>query len=126
VDALGRIHEWTGSFLSDHGFGEDAAFMIDLFVEELFTNMVKYNRDGKEDIEIGLAARGAEITLTVRDFGVASFDPTTAPEVDPDMPDSERRRGGLGIHLVRQMADRFQYDYRDRNSTITVIKRLES
>jgi anti-sigma regulatory factor (Ser/Thr protein kinase) len=88
--------------------------------------MVKYNRDGKEDIEIGLGAQGAEITLTVRDYGVASFDPTTAPEVDPHMPDSDRRRGGLGIHLVRQMADRFQYDYADRNSTITVIKRLES
>lgn len=126
VDALGRIHEWTGAFLGQRGFGADAAFLIDLFVEELFTNMVKYNRDGTEDIEIGLEASDAVVTLFVRDFGVESFDVTRAPEVDPDMPASERRRGGLGIHLVRSMADSVRYDYTDRTSTVTVTKRLES
>jgi len=126
VGAIGRIHEWTASFLAAHGFDPDGAFEIDLLVEELFTNMVKHNRGGSQDIEVGLSANASVITISVRDFDVESFDVTRAPEIDPDMPMSERRRGGLGIHLVRRMADSVHYDYVDRNSTVTVTKRLES
>jgi anti-sigma regulatory factor (Ser/Thr protein kinase) len=126
VDAVGRIHEWVGSFLAAHGFPPGAAFDIDLLIEELFTNMVKYNRSGREDIEIGLSAAGPVITISVRDFDVESFDVTQAPRVDPDMPMEARRRGGLGLHFVRQMADTLEYDYTDRNSTVTVTKRLET
>jgi anti-sigma regulatory factor (Ser/Thr protein kinase) len=126
VGALGQIHEWTGSFLEGQGFQPGAAFDVDLLIEELFTNMVKYNRGGTEDIEIGLAAEDQVITVSVRDFDVESFDVTQAPEVDPDMPMEERRRGGLGLHFVRQLADTIRYDYTDRNSTVTVTKRLET
>ncbi len=126
VAALARIHEWTVEFLGGQGLDADSAFEIDLLIEELFTNMVKYNRGGSEDIEIGLSATGPVVTILVRDFDVESFDVTQAPEVDPDMPMEQRRRGGLGLHFVRQMADTIRYDYTDRNSTVTVTKRLES
>lgn len=126
VAALERIHEWVGTFVAANGFPADSAFDLDLLIEELFTNMVKYNRNGRQDIEIGLSAAGAVVTISVRDFDVESFDPTRAPEVNPDMPMEERRRGGLGLHFVRQMADSLQYDYTDRNSTVTVTKRLET
>jgi serine/threonine-protein kinase RsbW len=126
VAALARIHEWTAEFLAAHGFPAEAAFDVDLLIEELFTNMVKYHRDATEEIEIGLAAAGPEVTIVVRDFGVDAFDVTQAPEVDPGMPMEERRRGGLGLHFVRQLADTIRYDYADRNSTVTVTKRLET
>lgn len=124
--ALERIHEWVADFVAGNRFPAEAAFDLDLLIEELFTNMVKYNRTGREDIEIGLAARDAVVTISVRDFNVESFDPTRAPEVDPEMPMEDRRRGGLGLHFVRQMADTLDYDYTDRNSTVTVTKRLET
>jgi anti-sigma regulatory factor (Ser/Thr protein kinase) len=126
VAALGRIHEWAESFLVASGFPAEAAFDVDLLIEELFTNMVTYNRTGMEDIEIGLSADGPVVTIRLRDFGVDSFDVTRAPEVDPDMPMEQRRRGGLGLHFVRRMADSLEYDYSDRNSTVTVTKRLET
>lgn len=126
VAALARIHEWVESFLDANGLPPDAAFEVDLLVEELFTNMVKYNVAGREDIEIGLAASGPVITILVRDFDVESFDVTQAPEVDPAMPMEARRRGGLGLHFVRQIADTLDYDYTGRNSTVTVTKRLET
>ena len=126
VTALERIHEWVGTFVAANGFPAEAAFDVDLLIEELFTNMVKYNHAGRQEIEIALSAEGAVVTIRIRDFDVDSFDPTRAPEVDPDMPMEERRRGGLGLHFVRRMADSLEYDYTDRNSTVTVTKRLET
>ena len=35
------------------------------------------------------------------------------------------RAGGRGLRLVRRVADDLRYNYHDRNSTITVTKRLD-
>ena len=76
------------------------------------------------DIAIALEWKAPTLTIRLRDFDVEPFDPTQAPAVDITRPISERRAGGLGLHLIRQIADRIEYAYQDRNSTITVTKRL--
>ncbi len=37
----------------------------------------------------------------------------------------ERRIGGIGLHLVRNVVDKITYEYEDRNACITLIKHLE-
>ena len=122
--ALAEIFAFVAEFLASEGIDGDRAFDLDLVVEELFTNMVKYSREGKDDIEIALAREADGLCLTLRDFNVERFDVTGTPDVDVSRPISERKAGGLGLHLVRRIADRFEYDYRNRTSTITVWKRL--
>ena len=122
--ALEEIFAFVAEFLAAEGIDRDRAFDLDLVVEELFTNMVKYSREGKDEIEVALTREEDELRLTLRDFNVERFDVTRTPDVDTSRPISERRAGGLGLHLVRRIADRFEYDYRDRISTITVWKRL--
>jgi serine/threonine-protein kinase RsbW len=55
---------------------------------------------------------------------VQPFDPRSTQPRDFEKPSTERRPGGLGVHLVKELVDEFQYDYRDGRSTITVAKRL--
>jgi anti-sigma regulatory factor (Ser/Thr protein kinase) len=62
--------------------------------------------------------------VRLTDFDVDSFDPTKAPAIDVEKPLSEWQPGGLGLHLVRQMADTLQYEYVERRSTITFTKAL--
>ena len=57
---------------------------------------------------------------------VDAFDVTHAPTVDIDKPLAERQPGGLGLHLVQQMATTLQYEYTERRSTITFTKSLEA
>jgi len=64
--------------------------------------------------------------VRLTDFDVESFDVTHAPAVDIDKPLSERQPGGLGLHLVRQMADTLHYEYAERRSTITFTKALDA
>jgi hypothetical protein len=55
-----------------------------------------------------------------------SFYVTQAPLLDPEMPMVDRRLGGLGIIFFLHLADTIRYDYTDRNSTVTVTKRMET
>ena len=65
---------------------------------------------------------GVEVALT--DYDVEPFDVAQAPAVDVDLPIEQRRPGGLGLHLLRRMLDRIDYDYSpdDRVSRITFRK----
>ena len=123
VGSLAAIFEFIREFLAAHGIDERHAWDLDLVVEELFTNLVKYGR-GREAISIELDRRDLDAIVRLRDFDVDAFDPRLAPEVDQGRPLEERRSGGLGIHFVRQIADHIDYEYRERRSTITVTKRL--
>src|SRR6476659_3194065 len=96
--------------------------IVDLAVEELFTNMVKYGAGSSAPvrIEIGAIAGGVEVRLI--DDDVEPFDITRAPDVDIDAPIEDREPGGLGLHLIRRMVDSVEYGYvkERRQSRITL------
>ena len=123
--SLESIFGFVAEFLEANGLPASAAYELDLVIEELFTNMVKYHPQGAPEIEIGLTRLGPDVVAVLRDFDVEPFDPTRAPQVDTARPLGERPTGGLGLHLVRRIARDLRYDYRDRSSTITVALRLE-
>jgi serine/threonine-protein kinase RsbW len=125
IGSLGSLFDFVDDFAVRHRVSEDAAFDLKLALEELFTNMVKYHPEGAEMILLRLERRGPNVHATLQDFDVDSWDVTRAPEPDVDAPVEARRPGGMGLHLVRKVTDDFRYEYRDRSSTITVIKRIE-
>lgn len=124
-DALDGIFRFVGDFLAARSLDPQLHGPVCFIVEELFTNFVKYNAGGKHDISLSLGHTPEQLMVQLTDFDVDSFDPTQAPTVDVEKPLSERQPGGLGLHLVRQMADTLQYDYAERRSTITFTKALD-
>lgn len=124
IASLEPIAEFVGSFVESARLGDQDSFDLNLIIEELFTNMVKYSPEGTHDIAVRLDREGDELVVSLTDFDVEPFDITQAPPVDTSLPLAERRAGGLGIHFVRQMAERLSYDYENRNSRITVVKRV--
>lgn len=125
IGALDEIFAFVSEFFSSTGIGESNLGDARLIVEEIFTNMVKYNPEGTEDISIGLSRDDRILRIHVTDYGVHDFDITQAPPVDTGQPATERKIGGLGIHLVKRVAADVSYEYEDGNSKITVVKRLE-
>jgi sigma-B regulation protein RsbU (phosphoserine phosphatase) len=125
-EALDGIFRFVGDFLAARSLDPELHAPVCFIIEELFTNFVKYNEDGKHDISLSLGHTPDELTVRLTDFDVESFDPTHAPTVDVDKPLSDRQPGGLGLHLVRQMADTLQYEYAERRSTITFTKALDA
>lgn len=123
-DSLEAIVAFTAAFFA--GGGIDAALRpaVDLALEELFTNMVKYGGASRADVEIAMAVIPGGVEVTLTDRGVGPFDVTRAPDVDVTRPIEERNPGGLGLHLVRRMLDSIEYDYAEntRQSRITFRK----
>jgi len=87
---------------------------------------VKYNTAGTRPITIGLERERERLIITLRDFDVEPFDVTKPVPGRSNDPNEAPMPGGRGLQLVRQVADDVRYDYGDRNSTITVTKRLDS
>ncbi len=108
---LGRLVQQVDRFCLSAGLDRDAAFELNLVLEELFTNAVRHGGcEGMKPaayVRLGLLERGG-VAVEFRDRG-APFDPTSAAEPDVTAPLSERRPGGLGIHLVRQMMHDLEY-----------------
>ena len=125
-DALPEVFQLVEHFLAEAGVSEAHRFFLDFALEELFTNAVKYNAHGEGEIGIQLRLLDGELQLTLSDQQATPFDPTAeAPSVDTGLPLGARTPGGLGIHLLKQLADRFEYAYADPVSTINLYKKLE-
>lgn len=125
ISSLEAIVEFSRSFITTNGVSASFLFPLTFILEEIFTNMVKYQPLGKEAVAIRLQRTKNEITISMTDYDVDPFDITSLPEVDVERPVEERSGGGLGIHLVKQLVDRIDYRYVNRESTITMIKKLE-
>jgi phosphoserine phosphatase RsbU/P len=82
----------------------------ELIAEELLTNVVRaaQSQPGGVDLSLACALTPGEIVLTVRDNGTA-FDPLAfaTPNIEGDI--ANREVGGLGILIVRQLADSCRY-----------------
>lgn len=125
-ESLEEVFDFLDAFVKANGIGRDAAYTINLAVEELFTNMVKYNPDNANDISISIQRTNNDLSVTLLDSDAEPFDITQTAEVDITQTLAERRAGGLGIHLIKKMVDHLEYEYNNRQSRITLIKRLES
>ena len=125
VDALPEVMRLVDSFFTSGGGDEEARFAVELALEEIFTNMVKYNSDGSGRIHIELSSRDGSLVVTLIDPDAPRFDPfTEAADADVDAPLDQRSPGGLGIHLVKKMMDRIEYSHAGRTATITLHKRI--
>ena len=118
---LKNIVTMTESFFQEAGLEQGLRNVVDLATEELFVNMVTYNTESNEDILIQMVphTHGLEVSLT--DYDVKRFDPTSGGNINVDAPLAERTPGGLGLYLVLKMVDSIHYEYRNRQSKITFI-----
>ena len=126
LSSLDDVFMFLKDFSERHELDESVSYVLNLAVEELFTNMVKYAPHGDPEIPVSLDLKPGRVILRLVDEGVEPFDVTQVKGRDLDRPTMERRPGGLGLHLVRQMVDEIDYHFKDGCSTISIVKLLES
>ena len=101
---------------------------IHLVIEELVVNVANYAyppvaNDSKSPVEdyldVDILLHDENLTLRFRDGGMP-FNPLELPPPDLSLPMSERKKGGLGICLVRKEADDIAYEYKGGENVLTV------
>ena len=124
LDSLEEIFSFTEEFFISRGIDTSLHYAVDLSIDELFTNMVKHNADDPNDIAIEFQRVENGLSVSLIDHEKPPFDITKdAPTVDIEQPAQERKEGGLGIHLVKEMVDTIDYVYKDGIATITFTKK---
>lgn len=124
IEAMEDLFAFSAAFFDASGLDPALLAVVDFVLEELFTNVVKYDSPSSAPVTVELTAvaGGVEGAVTVRD--AERFDPREAPDPDVAAPLAERTPGGLGIHLVRKLVDtlEYRYDAASRQARITFRK----
>ena len=122
--SLPDIFQFLDDSLAELTRDRAVVHVFSLAVEEFFTNMVKYSPESSRDVRIRVSSEPDAAVVTLTDREVEPFDVTAARTPDTTLPLEERKPGGLGIFLSRELLDVVDYHYEDRCSTIILKKRL--
>ena len=120
--ALEDVYAFVEPSLAEYHVGAAATFAIVMTIEELFTNMVKYNPTGRGPISLEVHCAADAVTCQLSDPDSECFDMTRLPDVDIQQPVEQRHPGGLGIHLIRRLVDSIEYDYAGRCSRVRFVR----
>lgn len=122
IDSVAELYRFSEDIMAASGIDESVRFPVHLAMEELFVNLVHYNPGARRDIMVDVETAGGKVTVTITDQDAAEFDVTRQRPVDTGASLSERKPGGLGLHLIQHMVDTLEYDYRDGRSRIRFSK----
>jgi anti-sigma regulatory factor (Ser/Thr protein kinase) len=125
VDAIHPATVQAEAWLVEQQVSFEAMYLVSLAIEELVTNCIKYGYkdSNSHTIDFLLRVDGQILRLEVIDDG-SPFNPLEAPRPDLSLPPEQRPIGGLGLHLLRELADEMRYERRDGTNRLTLIKRM--
>ena len=128
-----KLKQFMEGAAREFGIPDDIQLSLNLAVEEAVVNVINYAypKGAEGDIEINitnspipdLSESSTEVIFTIIDQGVP-FDPTTHDEADTTSELEERQIGGLGIHLIRNIMDRVEYQRDGNSNKLTMTKIL--
>lgn len=108
--------------LASAGIDRALADDVQLVTEEVVCNAIDHGaRPGVEhEVIVDIAIDHDRVTLHFRDDG-HPFDPLSQPAPDLDADIDGRPIGGLGVHLIRTLADEIAYVREDRYNVLHVV-----
>lgn len=110
-------------FCSSHGVADDVRHDLHVALDEIVNNVVRHAAPRHPRIEVRLAADDTHVEVVIVDDG-EPFDLHDAPAPDVTLPIEQRRVGGLGVYLVRQLMDDVVYRRSDGDNRLTLRRRL--
>jgi phosphoserine phosphatase RsbU/P len=117
-----RVH----GILQARGITAEQIHDVELITEEWLTNVVRAaGPKTASRVSMDIVLNEKRITLTFRDSG-AAFNPLECGDPDLDACIADRQVGGLGLHLLRQLANGCHYSRLDDCNVLRVHFNRES
>jgi len=122
-DAIAPATEEAERWLEAHEVSPKAMYLALVAIEELVTNCIHYGYDdtAEHTIRIDFTVEDGVLTMEVTDDG-HEFNPVNAPEPDFSLELEDRPVGGLGIHMLRKLADEVTYERVDGKNRVRLVK----
>ncbi len=112
VAAIGALNAALADWLRQREVPEQSIGAVQVVMDELVGNLQRHDPDRDDPLEVELRLDSDVLKLLLR-YQSDDFDPKRKRDVDVATPISQRRIGGLGLHLIHGLMDDVQYEYRD-------------
>ncbi len=116
-----EITEFLERVLEEENVPQKVIRQADIVADEIFSNIALYS--GATEAKVGCGVSDNVLTLRFSDNGVP-YDPTKNPDPDTKLSADERKIGGLGIFMVKKIADSVSYERKGDRNVLTVVKKL--
>lgn len=129
IENLKKIRSFVESCLKDLPLSEVDINLIVLAIDEICSNKIIHSAKGNNNEELILNIKfeksPAKILFEVIDFGI-SFDYSSYQE--PRLEDliDEKRKGSLGMMLVRKIMDKIEFESQDSQNICRLSKKISS
>ena len=110
MQELTHVLQVVNVFLEPRALSSKLVYAVNLILEEILMNIIKYGYDDGEshEIEVQIEVEQEEVAFTVIDDG-REFNPLTIPPPDHSKSAMDRLEEGLGLQFVRHMRNAIEY-----------------
>ena len=110
TEHLSEVRDFVAKHARNFGFKKQDVADIRLAVDEAYTNIIKhsYKNDDQKSVDIELGYHGDEFWISLLDTGEA-FDPSNYSKPDVRQKIKEKKRGGVGVFLIKKLMDQVEY-----------------
>ena len=123
---LHMVHQLTKNLAESTGFEAVEAEQIALAVDEAATNVIQHAYGGEpgHEIEVHFDPEGESLDIVIFHEGEA-LDSVPVPEFDLDKLVAQKRKGGLGLTIMRQMMDKVEHGRAGTGKNMCVMVRYK-
>jgi anti-sigma regulatory factor (Ser/Thr protein kinase) len=121
MQELTHMLQVVNVFLEPRALPSKLVYAVNLILEEILMNIIKYGYDDGEshEIEVQIGVEKEEVALTVIDDG-KEFNPLTIPGPDRSKSAMDRLEEGLGLQFVRHMRNAMEYRREEDKNILTI------
>ena len=125
VSELERVMGHIAELCARHSLPPEVEYDLNLAMDEMVSNVAKhaYPRGGEHQFTVNISLSEEEFVAHIEDDGI-EFNPVEHPAPDLDASLEDRKIGGLGIFLVRQIMNSLEYHRVDGKNLLTLRKKL--
>lgn len=123
TQSLEAVRRFVSERAADAHLSDREVEQITLAVDEACTNVVKHAYRGQpgQTFNVSVIVEPERFTIRIRDTGTA-FEPREYHTPDLIQAVQQRRRGGLGVHLMRRLMDQVEYHSTGKVNEVRLVK----
>lgn len=128
IENIPAITEFIDTLLKENNCVEKARLQIDVAIDEIVSNICYYaykpGELGKVKVTVDFDENKEFVSMVFEDRGIA-YNPLTKEDPDANAGLEDRDIGGLGIFIVKQTMDSFEYENVNGHNVLTLKKRIK-
>jgi anti-sigma regulatory factor (Ser/Thr protein kinase) len=117
-ESISRVSEFLDGCVEEFEIPMRVGYSLKVVADEIYSNIVYYS--GAKNAEVLFRNLADSITLIFVDDGMP-YNPMETKEPDITASAEDREIGGLGLFMVKKMAEDVRYEYASEHNRLTVI-----